>query len=401
MKEVKKTVLLIHKGYPLGVDAGDKMRTLNMAVSLMNIGYNVVLLGFITCRFSQIQAEKRSLPSGLRSLFIFTLPNRLGLIRMAAFLRAAATYVVCKAYSVDSIQAELSTSVSCVRFVKHIPLVTDFHSDVVPELEMAGSSRIEIRSAISENKYALTHSVGIITVSDNLYRNLHVYGASAAVHDILPCNFIAEPFMQTDRKVRQEMRERYNVANRIVLCYSGGLHVWQCIRETLELVIRLRQVNPRYYFCLFTRDDITPYQGLLDQLDGHCLIIGLDWSDIPAYLSMIDAGLVLRQDSLVNLNASPTKTSEYLAAGAMAVVTRYAGDAPVLVRESSCGVILDEVRPTDEEVSMLDDQLVAYEAAYDARSQQAKDYVFQNRVWASNEDRLRTLYDDIYCLLPK
>ncbi len=387
--------MLIHKGYPLGVDAGDKMRTLNMAVSLMNMGYEVVLLGFITRRLSFIPAEKKSLPVGLRSLFIFTLPNRLGLTRIASFFRAVATSIVCKVYAIDFIQAELSTSVSCVRFVQHIPLVTDFHSDVVPELEMAGSSPGEIREAVRENKYAMRHSIRIITVSDNLYRNLQVYGQSSAAHDILPCNFISEPFLQMGEHVRTEMRDRYGVSDRIVLCYSGGLHVWQCIRETLELVIRLRRLNPRYFFCLFTRDDVTPYRDLLDQLEGHCLVTGLNWNDMPAHLSMIDAGFVLRRDSLVNLNASPTKSSEYLAAGAMLVVSRYAGDAPVLAGASTCGVVLDDVVPPDDQVRDLDKQIVAYAGSYDIRSRQAKAYVFKNRVWASNEDRLRALYKGI------
>lgn len=48
---MKKKVLIIHRGYPLGTNAGDKVRTLNMAKSLQRIGFQVFLLGFYTKGF--------------------------------------------------------------------------------------------------------------------------------------------------------------------------------------------------------------------------------------------------------------------------------------------------------------------------------------------------------------
>lgn len=391
----KKNVLVIHRGYPLGVEAGDKIRTLNMVESLRNMGYNVILLGFFTRGFSLLKEEKKTLPKGLKSILLYSLPNRMRLAKLAEFIRAIETFVISKLYSIDIIQAELSSSAPCARFVTDIPLITDFHSDLVPELEMGGYSPEVIEHAASENRFALKHSDKIIAVSDKLIENLNVYGRINANHFILPCNFNAAPFIDLDPTIRNRLRAQYGINDRIVLCYSGAFRVWQCIKETLEVVIRLIQLNPSYYLCIFTNDDTAPFMDLLKQLDGNYMVKGLGRMDVPAYLSMIDAGFVLRADSLVNINSSPTKTSEYLAAGAMVIATKYAGDAPKQIEESSCGVVFDSLSISDAEISMLNEQLISYAENYKERSAKAKEYVLKNRVWSYNEMKLTDLYNEL------
>jgi glycosyltransferase involved in cell wall biosynthesis len=391
---MKKVILLIHRGYPLGGNAGDKVRTLNMAVSLNNLGYDVILLAFYTKGFSLLKEEKRRIPEGIRALFIYSLPNKLGLAKIAALLRAIFTYFICKRYSVDFIQAELSSSATATRFVPRIPLITDFHSDVVPELEMDHYPRSIIRHSIWENKYALTHSDKIITVSENLSRNLNEYGVLPLSY-ILPCNFNPDPFLNIDPNIRYQLREKYGLAEKIILCYSGGLHTWQCIRETLELVIRLRKLNEAYYLCLFTNDNVEPYADLLGQMDNSYMVKGLQREEMPKYLSMIDVGFVLRVNSLVNINASPTKASEYLASGAMVVATRYAGDVPQQISESGCGIVLDELLVDDECLEKINTQIVEYSQQYNEFAPRAKSYVYQNRAWVSNEEKLSQLYNEL------
>lgn len=391
----KKNVLVIHRGYPLGVEAGDKIRTLNMVESLRRMGYNVVLLGFFTRGFSFLKEERKTLPKGLKSILLYSLPNRMRLAKLAEFIRAIETFVISKLYSIDVIQAELSASAPCARFVTDIPLITDFHSDLVPELEMGGYSQDVIEHAASENRFALKHSDRIISVSDKLFENLQVYGKMNANHFILPCNFNAEPFMGLNLDVRNRLRAEYGISDRIVLCYSGAFRVWQCIKETLEVVIRLRELNPSYYLCIFTNDDTTPFMDLLKQLEGSYMVKGLGRMEVPAYLSMADAGFVLRADSLVNINSSPTKTSEYLAAGAMVITTKYAGDAPKQIKESSCGVVFDNLLISDAEIAMLNEQLIYYAENYEECSAKAKEYVLKNRVWSSNEVKLADLYKSL------
>lgn len=391
----EKKVLVIHRGYPLGVEAGDKVRTLSMVASLQKMGYRVILLGFFTKGWSRLKKEKRSLPAGLEVILLYSLPNRLHLAKIAEWIRAVETYVICKWYSIDVIQAELSASATCARLVPAIPLVTDFHSDIVPEVKMEHYPEDVVRHAASENRFALRRSDKTITVSENLWRNLGVYGSGKGSNFILPCNFNAEPFQALQPDMRTRLRKEYGLTDRIVLCYSGAFRVWQCIEETLEVVIRLRKLNPAYYLCIFTNDEIAPYRKQLEQLEGNYMVKGLTRAEVPAYLSMTDAGFVLRADSLVNINSSPTKTSEYLAAGAMVIATKYAGDAPKQIEESGCGVVLEGLSITDAELRKLDERLTGYVREYASESARAKAYVFQHRVWASNEKKLKNLYEEL------
>lgn len=217
----KKNVLVIHRGYPLGVEAGDKVRTLNMVASLQNLGYRVILLGFFTKGLSSLRKEKKSLPADLKSILLYSLPNRMHLEKFAELIRAIETFIICKLYSVDMIQAELSSSATCARFVPDIPLITDFHSDIVPEVEMDGFPQNVIAHAASENRFALKRSDAVIAVSENLIQNLSVYGKANECYSILPCNFNAEPFKALTPDIRMQLRKEYGLEGRIVLCYSG------------------------------------------------------------------------------------------------------------------------------------------------------------------------------------
>lgn len=393
---MKKNLLIIQHVYPLGQNTGDKIRTMNMIKSLNNIGFNVYFIAFFTRGLRRIFKEKVSCHAASRKVFyIYSLPNRLYLNKLAAWLRSLAVWMVCRYYKIDVIQAELTHSVSSTKLVPEIPLVTDFHADFVPELEMRSFSNYNINCAKQDNMYALKRSVRTITVSQNLHRNLSVYCDSNAVNYVLPCNFDAQPFRELPSDIRQRMRRKYMLEDRIVLCYSGGLHVWQCIEETITIILQLYRKNSRYFFCLYTCDDTTEVEYKLRSMKGNYMIKKLSRSEVPAYLSLIDAGFVLRKDSPVNTNASPTKSAEYFAAGAMVIASRYAGDVPDMIRDAGQGIILPCLSLTDKDIDQLDKAVTTYCRDYDFNSKIVKDYVFQNRIWTYNEEKLRSLYQDI------
>ncbi|CDE62999.1 putative uncharacterized protein [Parabacteroides sp. CAG:409] len=392
---MKKKVLIIHRGYPLGSNAGDKVRTLNMAKSLQRIGFQVFLLGFYTKGFSLKKKEIEQLPNGIKPLFYFTLPNRFHLHHVAALYRAILTWLICKYYSIDLVQGELASAANCVRFLPKLPLITDFHSDIVPELEMDGYLPYQIENARSENVYAIKRSAKTITVSANLRKNLSVYGTTDAPNYVLPCNFVAEPYLNFTMERRKAMRIEYGLDDRILLCYSGGLHVWQCISETINLVIELRKHNPAYFLCIFTNDSIEPYKDKLSLLENSYMVKSLKHDEVPTHLLMADVGFVLRANSLVNINSSPTKTSEYMAAGMMVVATQYAGDVPQLIHDSGCGYTLKGPVASPDEIKSLDLKITEFMSNRCVEFEKSRKFIFEHRVWEVNECILNQLYQDL------
>ena len=65
------------------------------------------------------------------------------------------------------------------------------------------------------------------------------------------------------------------------------------------------------------------------------------------------------------------------------------------IKESGCGVVLPSLEITDRDIELLDKEICAYVMNYKEISERAKKYVFSNRVWASNEEKLKALYSEL------
>ena len=164
----------------------------------------------------------------------------------------------------------------------------------------------------------------------------------------------------------------------------------------LDIFLRLKKKDDRYFLCIYTNDDLTPFAKKIELLGNDCLCMSLRYEQVPLYLSIIDAGFVLRHNSLVNINASPTKIAEYMAVGAMVIATKYSGDAKVLVEDSGYGMILDEIENISSEmIDELNLKIHSYKENKENASATIKNYIFKSRLWHANEIKLKSLYSNI------
>lgn len=188
-----KKILVVYYGYLLGNHKrGDMVRIDNMIFSLQRLGYEVHLLGFYTHQFCLRNAERKWLLSkGIRPHLHYALPTRFGCIYLSLFFRKLVTWLVCLTNRIDAVQAEIACSANTVSFLSpKIPLVIDFHSDMVPELEMNSARTYLIAQAKKDNVYALKRATAIISVSERLLENLKEYYSDYTSEcTILPCCF--------------------------------------------------------------------------------------------------------------------------------------------------------------------------------------------------------------------
>ena len=357
-----KKLLIIHNGYPLKGDGGDKIRTFNMIQSLERLGFSVFFIAFYKRDFAWLKYERKKIPYNIKAYFIFTLPDRFGFGGLAALQRALLTWFFVKFKRIDVVHLETSLSATCVRFLpKNMPVVIDFHADPVPELLMNNAPLTCVNRARRDVCYALLRAQKLIAVSENLSNNLKDYFNYVSPISILPCSF-----------------------------------KWQCIEETLDIFAQLREKDPRYFLCLYTNDDLNIYATKLKSIGNDCLCKSLAHDEVPLYLSIVDAGFVLRQNSLVNINASPTKIAEYMAVGAMVIATRYSGDAWEMIEKCGYGVLLDELEnASDETISFINDKIQIYLENKIEASSVIKECVLKNRLWQVNENKLRKLYSEM------
>jgi glycosyltransferase involved in cell wall biosynthesis len=133
---------------------------------------------------------------------------------------------------------------------------------------------------------------------------------------------------------------RSRSAGRRMVVYSGGLGSWQCMEETIALLARCDSVGIATLVLTFDLDGLVPMLPVSLVESEWFKAVSLTRSDVPSALAVCDVGIVLREDSVVNRVASPTKAFEYLAAGLHIVTTTGAVGLAKLVDEHGAGLVV-------------------------------------------------------------
>jgi glycosyltransferase involved in cell wall biosynthesis len=122
---------------------------------------------------------------------------------------------------------------------------------------------------------------------------------------------------------RESLRRELSWESNVVLVYAGGMHAWQQAGLMFESARALAEMLPAARFLVLTGD--TPAAkaaagraGLASELFE---IRSVPHSEVLGHLAAGDCALLLRAAHIVNRAASPTKFSEYLAAGVPVVTT--------------------------------------------------------------------------------
>lgn len=135
---------------------------------------------------------------------------------------------------------------------------------------------------------------------------------------VFQCNASSRCF-RYDSRVRSEMRDVLGFSeNEQVLVYSGGLHKWQMIDESIALFLKYKEYNPNCRMLILTRECEAARHKILDMCGAgreDISVLSTSYDQVYKYLNAADAGILLREDVMLNRVASPTKLGEYLMTG--------------------------------------------------------------------------------------
>jgi glycosyltransferase involved in cell wall biosynthesis len=220
--------------------------------------------------------------------------------------------------------------------------ITDVHGDFFYEfVEMGrGDSNHWYAKRLSQiEKEILKYSDRIICVSENLRKQLE-QNTGMAVHDyrIISCGVDLQHYDVP------KATPPVNLDGRIVVGYSGALQQWQCIEDIIKIAILLHQKDERVFLIMYTMSSLDEYRDLLNQLgEGNYYVCSLRTEQVPSHLKLLDAGFLVRDNFVLNKVASPTKTPEYLAAGAGLICTPYSGDYEIYTKgRNNCFLLGDD-----------------------------------------------------------
>ena len=218
--------------------------------------------------------------------------------------------------------------------------VLDCHGASPAEEEMGGASPQRVKHSSTWEDLVFHQVDGIIFVADAMrkyYDDLYKVDTYRSV--IVPCCVEVENTAKAEVVRRSDIPQDANVIG-----YLGTLAVWQCAKEMFELFRVLNKIgkNIFFYMILPVRDheQCRKYFKEAGISKRNYKVEEIPHDQVPGALSRLDAGLLLRRDSVVNRVSSPTKFGEYLESGVPVILTDCIGDYSSLVPEYSLGEVL-------------------------------------------------------------
>jgi glycosyltransferase involved in cell wall biosynthesis len=131
-----------------------------------------------------------------------------------------------------------------------------------------------------------------------------------------------------------------------VLIYSGSLGTWYRLDRLLEFFSALKRQMDRAAFLILTQTELPGLERLLVQYGisrNNVKVRHVPFGQIPEWLSLGDAGIILSDPCLANKARCPTKLAEFLACGLPVVVSAGIGDTEAMVRGERVGVVAREL----------------------------------------------------------
>lgn len=199
-------------------------------------------------------------------------------------------------------------------------------------------------------KLSVAESSKVLCVSYEMKKYLmSKYKASDERISVVPCCASLNKFYFS-RDERIFIRNAIGVENKIVFIYSGSLFGWQMFDRITE-IFKIIQARMETVFLLVCTHDKT--KGLLDGLpEDTYKVIHADSEEMFKYYSAADYGIILREDSIVNLVSSPVKIAEYVACQLPFIATNGIGDTQSIIGEENKSCVF--VDPYDSVVEIAE-----------------------------------------------
>ncbi|MBK7964611.1 MAG: hypothetical protein IPK10_04465 [Bacteroidetes bacterium] len=166
------------------------------------------------------------------------------------------------------------------------------------------------------------------------------YGYASGLHVVIPCtlNSAFQPKVTSDAE-KIKARESLGINSKdVVLAYSGSTAGWQSfstLQSYLSPFLKQKFENK----VLFLSKPEENIQQLEKEFPGQIIQKWVSHHDVPSTLSACDMGILIREDSVTNQVASPTKFAEYLSAGLKVIISKNIGDYSEFVQAHQCGII--------------------------------------------------------------
>lgn len=168
-----------------------------------------------------------------------------------------------------------------------------------------------------------------------------VYNYTGNTHVIIPCTLNSH-FRErlADRQEIQQTRASLGLENEdVVLVYSGSVSGWQSFQALAACLRPFLRESTRHK-TLFLSAKEKHIDALSNEFPGQILQKWVKHTEVTSVISACDMGILIRENSVTNEVASPTKFAEYLSAGLPVLISENLGDYTDFVRKYDCGLVV-------------------------------------------------------------
>lgn len=117
--------------------------------------------------------------------------------------------------------------------------------------------------------------------------------------------------------------------NCVKIVYSGGFSKWQKIEEIFSLIKKLKDNSVEVEFNIYTFETNNKIaEDLLNkyQISSVSEVLNLKSTELSKHIRQNDIGIILRDDSIVNITSSPFKLIDYLSSNIGLIFSGNIGD---------------------------------------------------------------------------
>lgn len=248
---------------------------------------------------------------------IFLPFKRFDLIRrINTFIGQRIIFLITRKVNPDIIWGETLVSYNYFKSIKDVTKIIDFH----------GAYPDEVRYSTGNERYATSleqleddalHSCNEIIVQssamEHYLSSVHKFNKKCVVYT---CGVDTEFFDYRKVDIQQRKKIGYNKED-IIFTYVGGTHKWQLLEQVIDIFYFISVKLPNAKLLLILQGDIKPIEEKIHQkkLNTVQILRNIPFEEINQYLSLSDFGWLLRENTILNQVASPTKLGEYLSSG--------------------------------------------------------------------------------------
>lgn len=164
------------------------------------------------------------------------------------------------------------------------------------------------------------------------------YGYIGDAHVVVPCTLGVDTEVGGASSV--EPTGRPTDPGTVRLAYSGSTAGWQSFELLEKLLAKVLDTQPEARVLFLSKHDAHTAQ-LEKKYPGRVEVKWLDHAQVKTALESCDHGIMVRENTITNQVASPTKFAEYLSSGLRIITNDGLGDFSELVKKYDLGVVLD------------------------------------------------------------